>query len=75
MTNIHNKGDIHLNFNKMKAQIFYSDYYWNYVTRDIKLYLDKCPICNAKYQGKKIQLPLKPIIPEGPKYRYVDDLW
>ena len=74
MSNLHNKDDIHFNFNKMKAKISYSEYYWNYVTRDIKLYLDNCPICNAKYQGKKIKMHLKPIIPEGPKYRYLADI-
>ena len=51
---MHSNKDIHLNFNKMKKNIFYSEFYWNSLIKDIKIFIENCHVCNAKNQGKKL---------------------
>lgn len=49
--------------------------YWEGYTKDIKKFLANCEFCNGDKKTKKLKPPIKIILDEGPKYRYIIDLW
>ena len=73
LSNIHN--DMHAGINKMKELILEAGYFWEGFSSDIKDFIKICPVCNPLHKRKKIKMPLKQIIDEGPHYRYEADIW
>ena len=73
IANIHNKS--HPGINKTKELVIEDGYYWDGYSDDIKNYIKSCPVCNPQHKRKKIKMPLKLIIDEGPHYRYEADIW
>ena len=74
LSNIHNNNN-HPGINKMKQLILEKGYFWEGFSISVKNFINQCPICNPKHKRKKIKLPLKQIIDEGPHYRYQADIW
>ena len=59
----------------MKELIIYNGYYWEGYSKDIINYIKLCLVCCPKKIHKKIKMPIKQIIDEGPNYRYQADIW
>ena len=52
-----------------------SGYYWDGFTKDIRILIKNCPICVKNHKVKKINMPIKQIIDDGPHFRLVADIW
>ena len=50
-------------------------YYWDYLSEDVKEYIDNCPQCIMAKKGIKIKPKAKVIITKGPLERIVVDGW
>ena len=48
-------------------------YYWDYLSEDVKEYIDNCPQCIMAKKGIKIKPKAKVIITKGPLERIVVD--
>ena len=59
----------------MCNNIILSGFYWEGYTTDVNKFVAKCEICNADKNIKKIKPPPKIILDEGPRFRYVVDIW
>ena len=59
----------------MKELIIENGYYWEGYSQDIINFMKSCPICHPQRIHKKINMPIKQIIDEGPHYRYQADIW
>jgi hypothetical protein len=55
--------------------IILSGFFWEGYTTDVNKFVAKCEICNADENIKKIKPPPKIILDEGPRFRYVVDIW
>ena len=66
---------IHFSINKSKENLFLSDFYYEGITKDFLSYINNCPICSNTKKIKKITMPKKLIIEEGPHFRYQMDIW
>ena len=62
-------------FKTAKLNFLKSEYYYEGITQDLKLYIEKCNKCNAIKNLKPINLPEKAIIKNGPRDEYQMDLW
>ena len=60
---------------KMRELIVAHGFYWEGYSKFIRHTISKCPICFSKNKRKKIQMPIKQIIDQGPLFRYQADLW
>jgi hypothetical protein len=69
LNNIHISNH-HPGINKMKELIIENGYYWEGYSQDIINFMKSCPICHPQRIHKKINMPIKQIIDEGPHYRY-----
>ena len=58
----------------MKQLIIENGYFWEGFSSEIINFIKETPFCNPKYNRKKIKLPLKQMIDEGPHYRYQADI-
>lgn len=65
----------HIVYKNMCNQILLSEFYWLGYSQDITNFLNKCEICLSNKKKNHIIPPLKIIIEEGPKFRYIVDLW
>ena len=65
----------HIGYKNMCNQILLSEFYWLGYSQDITNFLNKWEICLSNKKKKHILSPLKIIIDEGPKFRYIVDLW
>ena len=74
LNNIHISNH-HPGINKMKELIIENGYYWEGYSQDIINFMKSCPICHPQRIHKKINMPIKQIIDEGPHYRYQADIW
>lgn len=59
----------------MKLLILKNGYYWEGITNDINTYIKNVSSLYPKQIRKKLKLPMKQIIDEGPKIRYQADIW
>lgn len=59
----------------MQDLIIESGYYWEGFSTDVIKYIKSCPVCCPQKKQKKINMPIKQIIDEGPHYRYQADIW
>ena len=59
----------------MCNNIILSGFFWEGYTTDVNKFVAKCEICNADKNIKKIKPPPKIILDEGPRFRYVVDIW
>ena len=65
----------HIGYKNMCNQILLSEFYWLGYSQDITNFLNKWEICLSNKKKNHILSPLKIIIDEGPKFRYIVDLW
>ena len=45
------------------------------ITGYLKKFIEKCHICQIKYNSKHVNIPEKPILNEGPHFEYKIDLF
>ena len=59
----------------MRKLVIEYGYIWEGYSKDIRIYLKYCPICNNTHKRNNIKMPIKQILDEGTHFRYEDDLW
>ena len=65
----------HCGYKALCNHIIANGFYWEGYSKEIDTYIKNCSLCNADKKKYKINPQLKIIKDEGPKYRYVMDLW
>ena len=65
----------HCNYKCLCNQVIFNGFFWINYTTDIRNFLSKCEICNGNKIQKKIYAPINIILDEGPKFRYIVDIW
>ena len=59
----------------MRELLIMTGFYWEGYTKSIRETINKCPICFTKNKIKKINMPIKQILDQGPHFHYQADLW
>ena len=65
----------HCGYKALCNQIILNKYYWEGYTNYVKEYLNECELCNGNKKNNKIIPPVKIILDEGPKYRYIFEIY
>ena len=66
---------MHCGYKALCNRIIEEGFYWDGYSKEINNFIKNGHFCNADKKKNKIYPNTKIIIDEGPKYRYIMDLW
>ena len=65
----------HCNYKTLCNHILNAGFYWEGYTSSVQEFLNNCELCNADKKKKLIKPPVKIILDNGPRCRYVFDIY